>query len=213
MDIRRRGLVLASPVAIIALGRGVEVATGPVLGAWAWVPTMLVFWLAIGVLVGWVHRGHIPREWLRKPRGRAVWSAVALLVGVMSLQEFVSGWQALLSPEVATLWLVFGLINPWFEEAYWRGVIIDAAGRWAFAGVLYSAAAFAVSHPLVWGVHSVALRHPAALVGLGLAGLVWALAYWRTGSLRWTVAGHAAANLLGLSVPVLLNLHSPAFLK
>ena len=174
---------------------------------------MLAFWAAIGGLVVWTHRCQLPIDWLRKPRGSAVWSVAAVLVGVVSLREFVSGWRVLLSWEVAALWLAFGLINPWFEEAYWRGLVIDAAGRWPLAGVVYSAVAFAVSHPLVWGVHSVALRHPAALVGLGFVGFVWGLAYWRTGSLRWALVGHVAANLLGLSVPVLLNLHIPAGLR
>jgi membrane protease YdiL (CAAX protease family) len=56
-------------------------------------------------------------------------------------------------------------------------------------------------------------RHPAVWVGLSLVGGVWGLAYSRTGSLRWTIVGHACANLLGLSVPVLLNLHVPAGLR
>jgi membrane protease YdiL (CAAX protease family) len=123
-------------------------------------------------------------DWLRKPRGSAVWSVAAVLVGIVSLREFVSGWRVLLQWEMGALWLAFGLINPWFEEAYWRGLIIDAAGRCPLAGVVYAAVAFAVSHPLVWGVHSVPLRHPAAVVGLGFVGFVWGLAYWRTRSLR-----------------------------
>lgn len=88
-------------------------------------------------------------------------------------------------------------------------LLIDAAGRWKVAGVVYSTALFAIS-PLVRGVHSVALRSPAAPVGLGLVGLVWGIAYARTGSLRFTIVGHTCANLLGLSVPMLLNRHVPA---
>ena len=48
----------------------------------------------------------------------------------------------------------FALVNPWFEEGYWRGVL--------------------------------------------------------SRSLRWTIAGHMCADLFGLSVPVLLNLHVPS---
>ena len=111
------------------------------------------------------------------------------------------------------LFLGFGLLNPWFEESYWRGLLIDATGGIRLLGVIYSSVAFAISHPLIWGVHSVALRHPVVLFGLGVAGGVWGLAYWRTGSLRWTIIGHSCANLLGLSVPVLLNLYVPAGLR
>ena len=72
---------------------------------------------------------------------------------------------------------------------------------------------FALSHHLIWGVNSVALRHPAVVVGLAVVGAAWGVAYYRTKSLRFTIAGHAAANLLGLSVPVLMNLHVPAALR
>ena len=129
------------------------------------------------------------------------------------MAEFVSGWRSLQSPGVLFLWLAFGLVNPWLEESYWRGLLIDATGRWKLIGVMYSSVAFAASHPLIWGVHSIALRHPAAVVGLGLAGAVWGVVYWRTGSLLWTIAGHGCANLLGLSVPVLLSLYVPAGLR
>ena len=123
----------------------------------------------------------------------------------------MSGWHSLLALEVAVPWLLVGLVNPWFEESYWRGLLIDGMGRWKLVGVVYSALAFAISHPLIWGVHSVALRRPEAMVGLGVAGGVWGVAYWRTGSLRWAIIGHGCADLLGLSVPVLLNLYVPAW--
>jgi uncharacterized protein len=153
------------------------------------------------------------KEWYGPPRGVALWSVLAVLVGLVSAREIFSAWRVLESPAVFLLWLGFGLVNPWFEESYWRGLLIDAAGPWKGLGVVYSATVFAVSHPLIWGVQVAALRQPAALVGLGLVGLAWGLVYWRTGSLRWTIVGHACANLLGLSVPVLLGLHVPASLR
>jgi membrane protease YdiL (CAAX protease family) len=134
-------------------------------------------------------------------------------MGFASVHEFMSGWRTLLSSAVFVPWLVVGLVNPWFEESYWRGALIDAAGRWKMLGVVYSAMAFAASHPLIWGVHSIALRRPAAMVGLVVAGTVWGVAYWRSGSLRWTIVGHGCADLLGLSVPVLLNLYLPAWAR
>jgi membrane protease YdiL (CAAX protease family) len=78
---------------------------------------------------------------------------------------------------------------------------------------VYSTLLFALSHPIIWGVHSVALRQPAALVGLALVGAVWGVAYRRSRSLRFAIAGHALANLLGLSVPMLLNLYIPSALR
>lgn len=213
-DSSRRWVVILSPIGLIALGHAVQVLAGPALGAWAVVPTMLVFWATIAGLVLWYGRGQLPRAWLERPRGPRAWSIVAVAVGLLALRQFLAGWPVLKSPPLFALWLGFGLINPWFEEGYWRGLLIDAAGgRLKGLAVAYSTLLFAASHPLIWGVHSVALRHPAALVGLVLVGGVWGMTYWRTGSLRFTLVGHACACLFGLSVPVLLNLHVPSGLR
>ena len=175
---------------------------------------MAVFWGTIGGLVAWAAGRDAIRRWLRAPQGGWAWSVVAVAVGLLSLGEFLANWHVLESAMVFVLWLGFGLVNPWFEETYWRGLLIDATADWvAGLGVVYSTLLFALSHPLIWGVHSVSLRHPAALVGLGVVGAVWSMAYRRTKSLRFAIAGHTAANLLGLSVPVLLNLHVPAALR
>jgi hypothetical protein len=206
--------VILSPIGLIALGVSVQCLAGLAMGAWAWIPTMLVFWVAIAALILWGGQGRPAKLWLRRPRGAWLWSFLAVAVGLISVREFLSGWYVLKSPTLLALWLGFGLLNPWFEEGYWRGLLVDATSGWPKGlGVVYSTVLFALSHPLIWGVHSTALRHPAVLVGLGLVGGVWGLAYWRTGSLRWTIVGHTCANLFGLSVPILLNLHAPAGLE
>jgi membrane protease YdiL (CAAX protease family) len=212
-DRTRWWCVVLSPIAVIAVCAGVQHAAGPWLGVWSWVPTMLVFWASIAGVIAWGRGDAARKTWFGRPRGGVAWSVLAVVVSLGAVREFLSGWHSLESPGVLALWLVFGLVNPWFEEAYWRGLLIDAAGRWKAAGVVYSTTFFAISHPLIWGVHSVALRSPAALMGLGVVGAVWGIVYARTGSLRWTIVGHCCANLLGLSVPILLNLHVPAGLK
>jgi membrane protease YdiL (CAAX protease family) len=210
----KRWAVVLSPVAVIGVCRGLQLLLGPSLGAWSWAPTMLVFWALIACLIAWGGEGRLATRWLARPHGRVVWSVLAVIVGLLSVREFLDGRHSLQSPGLVVLWIGYALVNPWFEEGYWRGLLLDATAGWpAGLGIVYSAAAFAISHPLIWGVHSAALRSPKALVGLAIVGLVWAVAYRRTGSLRFTIAGHFCANLLGLAVPVLLNLHVPSALR
>jgi uncharacterized protein len=209
----RRWATLLSPILVIAVGMGTQHAVGRHLGAWSWAPTIVAFWCCIAGVIAWTRQHRPIRSWFAHPRGGWMWSLIAVGVGLVSAQEFMSGWRTLLSSSVLVSWLVVGLVNPWFEESYWRGALIDATGRWKLLGVVYSAATFALSHPLIWGVHSVALRRPAGMVGLAVAGTVWGVTYWRTGSLRWVIVGHACADLLGLSVPVLLNLYLPAWAR
>jgi membrane protease YdiL (CAAX protease family) len=207
-DARSRLPFALSPLALVAICASIQFIAGRYVGAWAWVPTMVGFWLVIGVLL---HR--YPRPFrARFPRGSGslLWPVLAVFAGLLSLHGFRSHWTLLGEPRLIAAWLVFALVNPWFEESFWRGLLIDATASWGrTASLLYSSAWFAASHPLIWGIHSIPLRKPEAIGALFFVGLIWGLAYQRTGTLRWCVAGHMLANLLGLAALVLLNLYDP----
>lgn len=182
----------------------------PVFGVWVWLPTMLLFWACIGGLILWVGGVATVSRWLQPARGARLWCLLAVGIGLLSLPGFVQHWHVVKPPPILFAWLAFAVINPWFEEGYWRGVLLDATERWGgLLSVAYSAMWFAVSHPLIWGVHTVALREWVVLPVLAVMGAVWAIAYRRSKSLRWPIAGHMCANVFGLSVPVLLNIHVP----
>lgn len=208
--VRDRRLAALSPVLMIGICFLVQHAAGSLLGAWAWVPTMLVFWTLIAIAVKWLAGARAVARWLQPAQGSMFWAVLGIGVGLLSLHGFLSHWQILHDPLILAFWLAFALINPWFEEAYWRGLLMDATASWgAFLSISYSAAWFALSHPLIWGVHSTAMRQWPVILALLSVGAVWALVYRRTRSLRWTIAGHILANLLGLAVPVLLNMYNP----
>jgi uncharacterized protein len=209
---RRRHLAaLLSPIILIGICRAAQFAAGPALGAWAWLPTMLLFWGVAGLVILWTGGLSSVQRWLQPARGGTLWGLLALLMGVLSLPGFLQHGEILLqSRTILCLSVAFAVINPWFEEAYFRGLLLDATAHWnPLPSVMYSAVWFAISHPLVWGVHSVAMRHWVILPVLAIVGAVWAMAYRRSRTLRWSIAGHACANLFGMSVPVLLNVHVP----
>ena len=209
-DSRRRLVAALSPFALVAVCRAAQYMAAPVLGVSAWLPTMVLMWVCIGGLIAWTAAPTALRRWLGPAHGSWAWRLLALGMGLLSLPGFVEHWHVLRVPSILFLSLSIGLINPWLEEAYWRGLLLDATDR--LGGVLsvgYSAAWFAISHPLIWGVHSTALRHWIVLPALAAVGIAWAVAYRRSGSLRWPIAGHMCANFFGLSVPVLLNMHAP----
>ena len=201
---------LGSPIFLVATCALVQVLAGRLIGVWAWVPTMLFFWTAIAFLT---HRfsgsvGALAR--FNPAAGNFFWPALSVLAGLLSLHGFISHWPLLSNLNLVIAWLVFALFNPWFEESYWRGVLIDATTSWGkLPSLLYSSIWFAASHPLIWGIHSLPLRKVEAVGALLFVGLIWGRTYQRTGSLRWCVAGHMLANLFGLAALVLLNLYDP----
>jgi len=201
---------ILSPALLIGACAIVQIVAGRVVGVWAWVPTMLVFWLVItGFLRAFSRRTPIGSRF-RPATGHFIWSVLAVAAGLLSLHGFLLHWRLLAETHLIIAWAVFALINPWFEESYWRGLIIDATASWGrLASLLYSSALFAASHPLIWGIHSLPMRKAETVGALFLVGVLWGLAYQRTGTLRWCVVGHMLANLLGLAALVLLNLYDP----
>src|SRR5688572_21527 len=140
---RRRLIAAVSPIPLIALCRVAQHLAGPALGAWAWLPTMLLFWAVIALLVLWAGGGASVARWLQPARGAWGWRLLALALGLLSLPAFLEHWHVLQPPALLLLWLAFSLLNPWFEEGYWRGLLLDATERWGgLLSVTYSAVLF-----------------------------------------------------------------------
>jgi len=206
----RRKIILLSPFAIIALGHLTARLAGIALGVWAWIPLTLVLWSAFASLIAWGGGRDAIGRWLRRPHGAWGWSALAMVVGLLPLPIFLLNYQLLTPAWIWLPWLVFASINPWLEEGYWRGLLLDATAEWpGWFGILSASVLFAANHPLTFGVHSIANRHPAVLISTFLMGLVWAIVYRKTLSLRWTIFSHVLVDLFNLSVVVFLNLWVP----
>ena len=111
-------------------------------------------------------------QWLRPPQGAWIWTVLAIAVRLIPLPIFLPNWQLLRPTNIWLLWLAFALLNPWLEEGYWRGLLLDAAAGWpSWLGVLYSSILFALNHPLTLGVNSIANRHPVTAMSTFIMGL------------------------------------------
>jgi membrane protease YdiL (CAAX protease family) len=206
----RQRLILLSPVVIIAVGYAVAQLAGVVFGIWVWIPMTLVHWGMFAVMIAWGGGREAIRRWLQKPQRAWGWSVLAIVVGLIPLSIFIQNWKLFPSVWLVLAWLLFALINPFLEEGYWRGVLLDNTKPWpGWVGVLYSTFFFAINHPLTIGVYSIANRHPAVLISTFVMGLAWAVVYRKTQSLRWPIVGHVLTDLLNLSVLTFLNIVVP----
>jgi membrane protease YdiL (CAAX protease family) len=109
---------------------------------------------------------------------------------------------------VVVLWFGLGAVNSGIEEAYWRGLLMDAAAGWSgwLAG-FYSAFCFGASHPLIFGWQAGdALNGIAGVVGTMIAGLIWGLVYKQTRSLRLPILGHFLQQMLAPPYNVFIQL-------
>ncbi len=65
------------------------------------------------------------KSWLRKSHTSKLWITISLIVGMFPLSILLMNYQLFDSALLLILWLIFAFINPWFEELYWRGVLLD----------------------------------------------------------------------------------------
>lgn len=207
---QRQCFVLLSPLAILAVGHLTARFAGATLGVWVWIPLNLVLWAMFAFFIAWGGGGGALRRWLGPARGAWGWKVLAIAVGLIPLPLMLLHWKLFDSAWLVLAWLIFAIVNAPLEEAYWRGLLLDRTARWpGWLGVLYSSVFFALNHPLTIGVHSIANRHPATAASTFVMGLVWAVVYRKTGSLRWAIASHVLVDLLNLSVLAFLNRYVP----
>lgn len=96
----------------------------------------------------------------------------------------LSSWQIWLP------WIVLALMNPWIEEFYWRGFLLDNTESWpGWASVFYTSVLFSANHA-VFGVSSELFRGPEIYISTLIMGIIWAVVYKKTNSLRWIIFAH-----------------------
>jgi membrane protease YdiL (CAAX protease family) len=171
---------------------------------------IVVVWGMFAFMIAWGGGREGIRRWLQSPQGAWGWSVLAVVVGLIPLSVFIQDWKLFPSVWMVLAWLLFALINPPLEEGYWRGLLLDNTARWpGWLGVVYSTFFFAINHPLTIGLYSIANRHPAVFISTLVMGLVWAVVYRKTHSLRWTIFAHMLTDLLNLSILAFLNIVVP----
>ena len=207
----RNRLILLSPIVVVLVGQIAARTVGSSMGIWSWLPLTAGYWTSLFVLVMWLGGRASIATWLRPSHGSWLWPALALVAGILPPLPmlFPDTWRLFLKPEVWIPTLLFVAVNPWAEELYWRGLLLNTStvGR-KWPVVLYSSVLFMVNH--LWiAVMAVGARNPAASVFQLVFGLLMCTIYLRTQSLRWPIAAHFLVNLLTPTVAVFLNLYVP----
>jgi hypothetical protein len=203
-------LVLLSPLLVIIISSATARMFKVIWGVWAWAPGILIYWFVIALLI-WRGGGKVSiKKWLGRSKGRWGWSVFALVLALPALPMVLTKSYLLRGVSIWLPWLLLGVINPFLEEGYWRGLILDSAVRFPkWLVISYSAAFFALNHLVGLGTTSIACRHPVFLANVFVMGVCCGIIYYRTGSLRWLIFSHALTDLFSLSVPVFLNLYVP----
>ncbi|MGE5251711.1 MAG: lysostaphin resistance A-like protein [Bacteroidota bacterium] len=207
----RRKMALLSPIVVTLLGQVASRILGPSIGVWSWVPLVIGYWAVCGLLIVWGGGREQISRWLGPSQGGLFWRLLAIVLSILpSLTLLVpEGWRFFSQVEVWLPTILFVALNPWIEELYWRGLMLDSAGsktRWL--AILYSSTLFMINHMWI-GVIAIGARNPMASVFQFAYGVLMSVTYLETHSLRWPIAAHFLTNLLTPTVAVFLNVYVP----
>ncbi len=69
------------------------------------------------------------------------------------------------------------LINPWVEEFYWRGLLLEYTKNWTnWTAILFTSLVFALSHA-VFGVNSELNSGLTVMISTFIMGIIWGLVF------------------------------------
>src|ERR1700730_11851943 len=201
----RSRTVLLSPVVVLVLGNAAARTSGYLWGVWSWIPVMLVYWITLALIMAFAGRRSGYRRWLQPSHGAWGWRLLSLATTALFIPVFSLNFRSLNERWIVGAWLAIAVIDPWLEEGYWRGLLMDAADGWPgwLAGG-YRPFCFVPSVPRVLGGHVRALSGLPGFIGTCFTGRIWAVAYRKTRSLRWLIFSHTIVDLVSLSVLVFL---------
>ena len=205
---KKNPIVILSPFIIIAVNLFVAYAFGLIIGKWAFIPMILIGWVLWSFFI--LKYGGLKsiKRWLKKPRGKYYWIAIAIIVGLLPLPLFIFHSSTLADWTIWLPWIVLALINPWIEEFYWRGLLLDSIKGWSnWFAILYVCTLFALNHA-AFGINSNLNSGYHVVASTFVMGMVWGIIYLKTRSLWWPILSHFMVDFFNLSAASFMDLYS-----
>lgn len=207
----KKTLVLLSPFLIILVNVIVAIVFGQLIGKWAFIPIILIEWCLFFFFILQFGKSGQIKGWLKKPLGTWGWSILALSVGFIPLPLFIAFANTLSHWTVWLPWILLAVINPWLEELYWRGLLMDYSEKWRpWISVLFTSFFYSINHA-VFGINSEVNSGFGVIISTFIMGIIWGIVYQKTGSLRWCIAAHFLVDFFSLSAPAFLDLFEKTF--
>jgi membrane protease YdiL (CAAX protease family) len=197
-----------SPIVLIAVCYAAVVFLNKIMGEWVFIPAFILYWgLSILIIFKIAGISYI-KELFKRPSGKIGWLILSIIVGFIPFSILIRNLSIITVP-LMLLSLLFSIINPFFEQMYWRGFALDFTFRSKILSSTYSSILFILSHLFIWGVFSYGNRNLYMLLSLVIMSVVWCIVRIKTKSIWWCVISHFFVDLFNLLVFVMLNLYIP----
>jgi membrane protease YdiL (CAAX protease family) len=203
----KKRLAYLSPFIIIAVNCIVALLFGQLIGKWAFIPIILIEWCLFLFFIIQAQGRSQFKIWMAKPKGNIVWPIIAIIISLATLPIFIKHFELLNSWTIILPWLLIAFINPFLEEFYWRGFLLDYTSNWKnWITVIVTSFLFSANH-FVFAINSDLFKGFPVFISTLIMGIIWAIVYKKTKSLRWTIFAHFLVDFLNLSVPSFLDMY------
>ena len=204
--------IILSPLIMVFNCHVIARFSSNLIGKWAFIPVMLCLWITAIFFINLSKESQIREKWLKSVKGKYVWKLLIISIGLLPLPVFLMHWELLKSIEILIPYLLIAFINPFIEEFYWRGVLLDnLRGIPNWIAILYSSFFFALNHPASFGIFSNSNSGYIVFASTFIMGIIWAIGYKKIGSLRIVIFSHFLVDIFNLSVPAFLDLFQANF--
>jgi len=204
----KKTMGIVSPIALILICSVSTVLLNKIMGKWIFVPAFILYWgLSFLITVRFAGISSI-KSWFQKPVGKTGWLILSIIVAFIPFPIFLSHLNIITFP-LMLLSIIFAVINPFFEQLYWRGFLLDYTFKSKTVSSIYSSILFILSHLLIWGVFSFGNRNFFLIGSLAIMSAVWCVVRIKTKSLWWCFISHILVNIFNLIVFVMLNIVIP----
>jgi membrane protease YdiL (CAAX protease family) len=197
-----------SPVVIIIICSISAVLLKSIFGKWVFIPVFVIYWGLLFIIVIMFAGVSCIKNWLQKPVGKISFFILSVVVGFIPFSIFITNLHIITLP-LLLLSIPFVLLNPFFEQLYWRGFILDYTFSSKVLSSIYSSILFILNHLFVCGVFSYGNRNIFLVGSLAVMSTVWCIVRIKTKSLWWCIISHILVDIFNLVVFVMLNIVIP----
>ncbi|MCK5169072.1 MAG: CPBP family intramembrane metalloprotease, partial [Bacteroidales bacterium] len=132
---------------------------------------------------------------------------IALVIGFMPFPILLLSYKYFTTTFLLMSWILVALINPFFEEIFWRGYMLEKGKNISFfVKSIISSLLFTLSHLAIWGVVSKAMLTKELIISVFIMGLAWSFIYRKSKSLVLPYFSHLLVDVFNCSVLAIMNL-------
>ena len=200
------------PLFVILFTRaGIEICVTLLPLRYSWIPSFLFYFVSIELCLLYarhnlkinVRFGSISKG--SSPKMKFLLIGI-LLPALIPLPMFILNVKAV--PAIFLVYIsLFAVVNPFFEESFWRGLLNNIPFGNGFK-ILYSSLLFCSTHYFLWGSFWL-LPEPkwiAAVISTFVMGILWMWFYQRQRNLIYPIISHALVDVFNLSIAMFYGL-------